>query len=140
MHHRHVELGMQAMPADILGCEFIAPKSNGSVRDGDPSLSQEIFDISMAQAEPEVEPDSVLNDLWRKSVALTDADVFIHLTRIARTRLTWQYPLPSWASNYGEFTFLRNPLPVGFGSRARKPYPAVQYTCMRPRNHARDVQ
>ena len=33
------------------------------------ALSQEILDIPVAQGEPEVEPDSVPDDVWRKSVA-----------------------------------------------------------------------
>jgi hypothetical protein len=32
------------------------------------ALSQEILDIPVAQGEPEVEPDSVPDDIWRKSV------------------------------------------------------------------------
>ena len=32
-----------------------------------PALSQEILDIPVAQGEPEVEPDSVSDDIWRKS-------------------------------------------------------------------------
>lgn len=32
-------------------------------------LSQQIFNVSMAQIEPMIEPNSVLNYYWRKSMA-----------------------------------------------------------------------
>jgi len=37
--------------------------------DGEASLSQQIFDISVAQVEPMAEPDSVTDDVWREAVA-----------------------------------------------------------------------
>jgi hypothetical protein len=76
---------ISAQSAAVLRSESIAPKSNGFMRDGDRSLGQEIFDISMAQIEPEIEPDSVSNDFWRKSVALIQADVFIHPAIVLHT-------------------------------------------------------
>ena len=47
-----------------------APKADGLVADRYPTLGEEIFDIAMTQVESVVEPDSVGNDSWRKSVTL----------------------------------------------------------------------
>jgi hypothetical protein len=42
----------------------------GCVVDADSKFSQKILDISMAEIESAVEPDSVGNNIWRKSVPL----------------------------------------------------------------------
>jgi hypothetical protein len=56
--------------AGVFGSELDAPESDGLVTDCDAALSEEIFDISMAQVEPIVEPDGVGDDIRRESVAL----------------------------------------------------------------------
>ena len=55
--------------------EFYAPEPNGLAADSDTSFSEQIFNISMAEIEAEVQTDCVRNDIWRESVALVD----IHL-------------------------------------------------------------
>ena len=51
--------------------EVVHPAAHGLVRDCDPALSEQIFDITKAECEPEIEPDRLLDDLWRKAVAAT---------------------------------------------------------------------
>ena len=51
------------------GSEFDTPEPDGFPADNDASLSQEIFDISMAQVKAVVQPESIGNDIWRESVA-----------------------------------------------------------------------
>ena len=41
--------------------------------DGDASLSQEVFDISVAEIEAAVEPDGIRNDIWWESVTFIGA-------------------------------------------------------------------
>jgi|HubBroStandDraft_4_1064222.scaffolds.fasta_scaffold24468_5 hypothetical protein len=45
------------------------PASNGLVGDRNAAFRQQIFDVTQAQGEPEVEPDRPLNDLGRETVA-----------------------------------------------------------------------
>jgi transposase-like protein len=52
------------------------------------SLGQQVFNISMAQVESEVEPDCVGNDVWRKSVAL----ICIHRRIISFRRVYLSVP------------------------------------------------
>jgi hypothetical protein len=47
-----------------------APQSDGFVADCDASFSKEVFDIAVAEVEAAIEPNSIGNDIWRKSVAL----------------------------------------------------------------------
>jgi hypothetical protein len=51
------------------GPEMIHPAPNGLVGDHDASFCQQVFDVTEAQCEPEIEPDRLLDDLWRKAVA-----------------------------------------------------------------------
>ena len=48
--------------------ELDAPEANRFATDNNPSLSEQVFNISMAQIESVVEPDGVRNDIWRESV------------------------------------------------------------------------
>ena len=50
--------------------ELQIPLSNGLVADHDPALCWKVFNISEAQAESVVEPDSMADDFWRKSVSV----------------------------------------------------------------------
>ena len=61
--------------ACINGTKFYAPKTSCLATYRDSPFSQEIYNIALAQVEAIVEPDSVGNDIGRKSVAL----VGIHL-------------------------------------------------------------
>ena len=49
--------------------EFQNPPTDRLIAHRQSALIQEILDIPVAQGEPEVEPDSVPDDIWRKSVA-----------------------------------------------------------------------
>jgi hypothetical protein len=57
-------------PACIDGAEFDTPEPDRFPGDNDVSLRQDILDVAMAEIESVVEPDSVENDIRRKSVAL----------------------------------------------------------------------
>jgi hypothetical protein len=57
----------------------------------DPSPSQQVLNIPVAQVEEVVEPDGVLDDLRGESVALVLSDRAFHLRMVARRWLTWQY-------------------------------------------------
>jgi hypothetical protein len=54
----------------VFGTELSAPLSNGLEGDGDPALCQQILNISEAQAETVVKPNSMADDIWRKSVSV----------------------------------------------------------------------
>jgi hypothetical protein len=45
----------------------------------------------MAQIEPIIEPDRVLDDLGGKSVAIVSSSWLFHPRMVARRYLTWQY-------------------------------------------------
>src|SRR5216683_2456154 len=49
--------------------EVVYPAPNGFVGDGNAAFCQQVFDVAQAQGEAEVEPDRLLNDRWRESVA-----------------------------------------------------------------------
>jgi hypothetical protein len=57
-------------PKRIPWPELIARKANRFVGDDDASLSQQVFDIPVAQVEALVEPDGILDDRRGKSVPL----------------------------------------------------------------------
>jgi hypothetical protein len=54
----------------VYSSEFDAPKTYRFAADDDASLSQQIFNISMAEIEAVVQPDCVGNDIGRESVTL----------------------------------------------------------------------
>ncbi len=41
--------------------KMVHPAAHGLVRDRDPALSEQIFDVTKAQREPEIEPDRLVN-------------------------------------------------------------------------------
>ena len=49
--------------------ELQNPAPNGFVGDIEPTLGKEILDVSVAEREAQVEPDSMLDDNRRKAVA-----------------------------------------------------------------------
>ena len=61
------------LPSQSLGIfrsEFVAPEANGLVADGHAPLGQQVFNITMTKVESVIEPDGVLDDFGRESVAL----------------------------------------------------------------------
>ncbi len=54
------------------------PLADGFVRDRDPPLGEEIFDISETQAEAVIEPDGVTDDFGRESVSVIAGRRVIH--------------------------------------------------------------
>lgn len=57
----------------VMGPELVAPEAGRLVGDEDPSPSQEVLDVSMADIEAVIEPNGVLDDLRRKSVPPVEA-------------------------------------------------------------------
>jgi len=55
-----------------LSSEFQKPAPNGFIGNVQAAFHKKVFYVSIAQRKPGVEPDSVENDLWRKSVALQE--------------------------------------------------------------------
>ena len=53
----------------VIGPKLDAPESDGLMADCDTTFGQDIFDITVAQIESVVEPDSMTDDIWRKSMA-----------------------------------------------------------------------
>jgi hypothetical protein len=78
--------------------ELIAPQANRFVGDDDASLSQQVFDIPVAEVEPIVEPDDMLDDRRGKSVPLVRGHWALHSANVAQCRLTWQYRLRNYSS------------------------------------------
>jgi hypothetical protein len=60
-------LSLQA--AGINGSELDTPETNRFSADGDAALSEQIFNISVAEIEAIVKPNGVTNDVRRESVA-----------------------------------------------------------------------
>ena len=76
------------MPADDVGMVgWLWGFAWTHVADLDGAFSQEVFNITVTKIESIVEPDSVADDVWRKSVAL----VCIHLPIIRYRQLSCQY-------------------------------------------------
>ncbi len=55
--------------AGVFGSKFPAPRSNGFVGYGDATLREKVLDISKAESEAMVQPDSMADDLGWKAVA-----------------------------------------------------------------------
>jgi hypothetical protein len=63
--------GLRRASAQLLGIrltEFPAPLTNRLVRKNYPTCSHEFFHVTIAEAEPVVEPDGVANNLGRKAI------------------------------------------------------------------------
>jgi hypothetical protein len=65
-----------------------------------PRSPKQIFDVSVAEIEPMVEPDSILDDGWRKPVTFVDVGWFVHSGIVAQPELSWQYRLHRY--NYSD--------------------------------------
>jgi hypothetical protein len=49
------------------------PAADGFVRDDDPALREQVFDIPKAQSKSKVKPDAVLDDIrWKAVAAVAD--------------------------------------------------------------------
>jgi hypothetical protein len=59
-----------AQPSRDRGTEFQHPTSHRFVGDVESALGQQFLDIAVAQGEPEIEPDRVLDDLGREPMAV----------------------------------------------------------------------
>ena len=69
-------------PSCVQSSEFDTPKADRLAANGDASLRQQIFSISVAQIKAIVEPDSVGNDVRWKSVTLIGIHgQILHMTR-----------------------------------------------------------
>jgi hypothetical protein len=55
--------------------ERAAPEANGFVTDLNAALSEQFFDVTMAQIETEVQPDGVADDLGRETMATVQGRV-----------------------------------------------------------------
>jgi hypothetical protein len=73
----------------VQSTELDTPEANAFPADSDASFGEKVFDISVAQIEAIVEPDSVADDIWRESVTF----VGVHPPILADiSNLTCQYP------------------------------------------------
>ncbi len=62
-------LMLSSQSLGIFRPEFIAPQANGLVANLNTALWQQIFEITMTEVESVVEPDDILNDFGRESMA-----------------------------------------------------------------------
>jgi len=80
-----------AQPTRVLRPDLVAPEANRFVGDGDSSPRQQVLDFPMAQVEPMVEPDGILDDLRQESVPFVSGSRLFHPQMVARLGVTWQY-------------------------------------------------
>ena len=66
------------------GSEMVHPPPDGLVRDHNPAFGEQVFDVTEAEREPQVEPNRLLNDLRREPVARVGD--FRHTQRLPRIR------------------------------------------------------
>ena len=78
-------------PPGIPWTKLVTPQSNRFSCHEDTSFRKHIFDIPVTQIETIVQPDSVTNDLRRKSVAFIQSVRNIHPSTVAELQLTGQY-------------------------------------------------
>ncbi len=64
------------------------PEADRFAAEGDASFGQEIFDVTVAKVESEIQPDSVTDDIGRESMTF----VGIHPRIVSQCELSWQYP------------------------------------------------
>jgi hypothetical protein len=79
-------LALQSLRAE--STELDAPEPDGLIADCNATLSQEIFDIAVAEVEAIVQPDCIADDIGRESVTF----VSIHPEIIHFRELSCQYP------------------------------------------------
>jgi hypothetical protein len=62
-----------------VGCaEPAAPEADGFVTDPNAALSEQLFDVTMAQVEAEAQPDLVADDLRRETMATVEGGIYGH--------------------------------------------------------------
>src|SRR4029453_17816859 len=79
---------LRPAPAELAGelaAKGQAPLPDALVADHDPSLAKDQLDVSEAQAEEMVQPDSVTDDLGREAVSGVGSGLGRHLAILART-------------------------------------------------------
>jgi hypothetical protein len=74
--------------------ELLAPAPDGLVGDDNATLSQKPFDISQAEAEHVIQPDSVADDLGGKAMAIVWVGWRLHAASFASLQPTCQTQLP----------------------------------------------
>ena len=74
--------------------EFLAPAPDGLIRDDDAPLSQQEFNISKAQAEHVIQPDSMADDLGGKAMAVVWVGRGLHAASLAGRQPAGQTRLP----------------------------------------------
>jgi hypothetical protein len=68
---------LRASASELIGirlAEFPTPLTGRLIGDDDPAREQQFFDIAVAEAEPEIEPYRVADDLYREAVILIAVD------------------------------------------------------------------
>ncbi len=85
VHEEFIQVPRVAQPilamlegTGVRGAELQTPQSDSLVTDDDPPFCQKIFDISEAQAESMVEPNSMADDFRREPVTAVAGCVAIH--------------------------------------------------------------
>jgi hypothetical protein len=79
--------GPGSMASQLIGVlltELAAPLADGFVGHHNPARKEQFFDVPIAQAEAEVQPDAVADDLGREAVMLVAVGRWcVHVTSIA---------------------------------------------------------
>ena len=57
-------------PSSVYSAKFYTPQANRSTADGDASLGEYIFDVSVTEIESIVEPDSIRSGIGREPVTI----------------------------------------------------------------------
>lgn len=71
----------------MVGTKFYAPQTNRLIAGFDTSLSEQTFDITIAEVESVVQPNCIADDIWRNSVAFVRRLRSLLSTIIAEPRL-----------------------------------------------------
>lgn len=87
-----VSLMFPSQSLGIFRTKIVAPQPNGFIAHINATLWHQIFDISMAEIESAIEPNSVLDDFKWESMAFVYWFCWFHGIITARAELTWQYP------------------------------------------------
>ena len=72
----------------VVGTEFPAPLPHRFVRNDDSSFGKQILDLPEAQAKLIIEPHSVADDFWRKTVPEVARSAAFHTAIVPRGALT----------------------------------------------------
>ena len=68
---------LRASASELIGIRLAkcpTPLTDRLIGDDDPAREQQFFDIARAEAEPEIEPDRVADDLYREAAILIAVD------------------------------------------------------------------